>query len=158
MKLSEYLQKNLIFLDIPYYTKKKAIEYLACELCKTYAIACNKEVIDIFLKREKLKSTGLGKGLAVPHAVIDGLKGLCLVFGRSQEGIPWESADGLPVKFIFLLAAPKNRNQEYLSALGQISRVIVRKEVREILCKAKDPREIINAVKKSGIRGKKRDY
>lgn len=156
MKFARYLKKELIFLKMPYRTKGEVIKYLTRELCKFYKFSCEKEIVDNIIEREKIKSTGLTLGLAVPHGRVELVDKLYVVFGRSARGIEWDSSDKKPAHYIFLVVGPNKLAREYLEMLGQISRVMMRHTVREVVKHAKEPEEVIQVIKASGIRHHKR--
>lgn len=156
MKFTRYLKKELIFLKLPYRTKRQAINYLTKELCDFYKLSCKKEIIKNVIEREKLKSTGLTSGLAVPHGRTDLVSKLYVSFGRSSRGIKWKSSDGKPAHYIFLMVGPNRLVKEYLDVLSQVSRIMMRRHVRETVKHAKDPQDVIQAIKASGIRHHKR--
>lgn len=156
MKFIKYLKKELIFMDMPCSTKKEAIRFLASELCKYYKIDRKEEIIDQIFKREEIKSTGMGKNLAVPHGREEFLDKLYIVFARSENGIDWGAHDGKKVNCIFLIIGPNKLAKEYLETLGDISRIMMRSDVREGLIHTKTPDDIIDLIKKAKKRKKKR--
>jgi len=156
MKISQYLKKELIFLKTPYYSKKKIIEYMAKKLCEFKKISCEKEIVESVMTRERINSTGLTHGLAVPHARTDLVNKVYLVFLRCNRGVKWHSSDGKLVHYVLLVVGPSSLSKEYLLILGQISRAMMRKNVKNAIRHAKKPEEIIDAIKASGIRHHKR--
>lgn len=156
MKFSRYLKKELIFLKLPFRTRDEVIKYLTGELCKFYKLSCEKEIVENVIEREKIKSTGLTSGLAVPHGRVELVDRLYVVFGRSTRGVDWGSGDGKPTHYIFLVVGPNRLAKEYLDMLGQISRVMMRHDVREAVKHARQPQEAIQTIKASGIRHHKR--
>jgi len=152
MKFADYLCEDLIFLDACFSSKEEAIEYLTGELCRYYNLNHHKEMLNDICKRENLKSTGLGKRLALPHGRTDLADKLYIVFARCDNGVDWRSIDGLPVNFVFLIVGPARLETEYLQVLGDISRIMIRHEVVESLRKARNAKEIIKIIKDSGIR------
>ena len=87
-------------------------------------------------ERERLGSTGIGGGVAIPHARLDGLKTVKAVFARLETPMEYESIDEQPVDLVVLLLAPTHANNEHLKALAQVSRLMRKEEVREQLRKA----------------------
>lgn len=118
-------------------TKKQALQDLAhkaAELTGTDARA----IFDSLLQRERLGSTGIGRGIAIPHARLPGLKRICSVFARLQAAIEFDSLDGEPVDLIFLLLAPEHAGADHLKALARISRLLRETATIEKLRAAKD--------------------
>jgi len=95
------------------------------------------EMLDILLDRERLGSTGIGEGVAIPHGKMVGLKEMVISFGRSREGIDFEAMDGKPVHLFFLLMAPENSAGLHLKVLAKISRMLKDPVFRKKLVAAK---------------------
>ncbi len=144
MKICELLDESKIVLDIKSKDKLGAINELI-ELFKD-----DERIVDLemFKKavfdREKIMSTGVGKGFAVPHAKTNWVKDVLIAFGRCSEPIPFESLDGQPVDLIVLLAARENQVAPHIRFLSRISRMMNSDEFRNALKSAKDEKEILN--------------
>jgi len=156
LKIAEYLHEQLMFLDMPSRTKTEAMKFLAKKFCAYYDLHCQEELSSSILEREKIESTGLGRGLAVPHGRTELVDKLYVVFGRSAAGLDWQASDGQLAHYIFLVIGPSRLINEYLDILSQIGKVAMRQSVREVLLKARKPVEIIEAVRGSGVRHHKR--
>jgi len=97
----------------------------------------NKEaLVEVLLERERLGSTGIGDGIAIPHGKIQDLDELILSFGRSAQGIEFDSMDGRPTHLFFLLIAPENSAGIHLRALAKISRLLKSAHFRQRLLEA----------------------
>lgn len=83
-----------------------------------------REIFDVLLQRERLGSTGLGQGVAIPHGKMSGLQQIVGVFARLAEPVDFDSADGEPVDIVFLLLAPEGAGADHLKALARISRLL----------------------------------
>jgi len=94
--------------------------------------------------REETMSTGIGFGIAIPHASSDRVGEVVAAFGRSSTGIEFDSLDGLPVKFIVLFIVPKDQFQTHLRTLAAIAKFLNDRSVRERLATAADPQEILS--------------
>ena len=156
MKFAKDLKTELIFLDLRCSSKSEVLEYLARALCGCHGLSCVKDIIADVSEREKIKSTEMGRGLAVPHARTDLVDKLCVAFARLEQGVDWGSTDGRPVRYVFFITGPSRLEKEYLEALSDISRIMIRHDVIGAIDKAKNPEEIIDIIKKSGIRHGKR--
>jgi PTS system nitrogen regulatory IIA component len=106
----------------------------------------NEAMVDVLLDREKLGSTGIGDGIAIPHGKLKGLESLVISFGRSREGIDFESIDGKPVHIFFLLMAPESSTGQHLKALAKISRMLKDPEFRSDLMSAKNAEELYRKI------------
>ncbi len=138
MKISELLNEKLVIADLKAGAKQQAlVEMVAC-------LAANKPGIDaqdlytVLIEREKLGSTGIGNGIAIPHGKLEGLDTICLVFARSTAGIEFDSLDGKPAHLIFMLVAPSNSAGVHLKALARLSRLLKEKNFRDDLIRAAD--------------------
>jgi len=118
-----------------------AIKELA-ELINMSNIDKNK-LVDDLIEREKLGSTGIGRGIAIPHVRTDALNRLVIAFGRTKKGIDFNALDNKPVHLFFLIASPEDVQDEYLNTLARISRLLKDEKLREQLIKAKTEDEII---------------
>jgi PTS system nitrogen regulatory IIA component len=95
-------------------------------------------LVAILKEREKLGSTGIGEGFAIPHGKLKHIDQIIISFGRSRSGIPFDSMDGKPAHYFFVLVAPENSAGEHLKALAKISRFIKNTVFREELARAED--------------------
>ncbi|MGE5844763.1 MAG: PTS sugar transporter subunit IIA, partial [Syntrophaceae bacterium] len=103
-------------------------------------------MIEVLLEREKLGSTGIGDGIAIPHGKLKGLDSLVISFGRSREGIDFDSIDGRPAHIFFLLMAPESSTGQHLKALAKISRMLKDPEFRNDLLSAKNAEELYRKI------------
>ncbi len=99
-------------------------------------------VMEVLQQREKLGSTGIGDGVAIPHGKIPLLPELVVAFGRSKEGISFDSIDGKPVHIFFLLLAPENSAGQHLKVLAKISKMLKVVDFRKKLMDAKNHDEL----------------
>lgn len=99
-------------------------------------------IVRALLDREELGSTGIGDGVAIPHAKIPGLPGLVAGFGRAQDGVAFDAMDNGPVHLFFVLLVPENSAGMHLKALARISRLLKSAELRQSLLDAADPQEL----------------
>lgn len=137
MDLSDLLAPGGILPGFEATTKKQALLDLAtraAELTKLDA----RTIYDTLLQRERLGSTGLGRGIAVPHVKLTGLQGIVCLFARLTKPIDFESLDGEPVDLIFMLLAPDHAGGDHLKALARISRLVREPKVLERLRAAQD--------------------
>lgn len=99
-------------------------------------------VMEVLQQREKLGSTGIGDGVAIPHGKIPELSELVVAFGRSKEGISFDSIDGRPVHIFFLLLAPENSAGQHLKILAKISKMLKVVDFRKKLMDAKSHEDL----------------
>ena len=123
-----YLNENMLAK-----TKTEALEELVNALIKGGLKLDSAKVIEVLQQREKLGSTGIGDGLAIPHGKISSLDEIVVAFGRSKKGVDFDSLDGKPVHIFFLLLAPENSVGQHLKALARISKMLKKANFRQKL-------------------------
>lgn len=136
MKLLDFLQKERIVSALNARDKEGVLAELAEVLVVTDIIKNSREAVHVLQEREKLGSTGIGEGIAIPHGKLKDLKEVVAVFGRSRDGVDFDSMDGAPVNLFFLLMAPENSASTHLKALARISRLLKDRAFREELIEA----------------------
>ena len=111
-------------------------------------------VLSALRAREETMSTGIGFGIAIPHASSDRVTEVVAAFGRSNSGIEFDSLDNLPVKFIVLFIVPKDQFQTHLRTLAAIAKFLNDRAVRERLAQAADAKEILEIFEAPGAPGR----
>jgi PTS system nitrogen regulatory IIA component len=142
MKLLDILPKQLIVPDLKGRSKKQVLDELIDALLQEKPELDRERLMAVLLERERLGSTGIGDGIAIPHGKMKDLSQLLLVFGKSTEGVDFESMDGKPVHLFFLLVAPENCTGTHLRALARIARLLKNAPVRKRLVTAQAQDEI----------------
>lgn len=131
-----YFQEDLFVPDLDADDKDTALGKIVSHLVETRRVKNGNIVLQALKKRESLGSTGIGKSLAVPHGRTTVTNNVTLVFARSVKGIPWESLDGKPVHFVFLVLAPHvEKENHYLPLLGKVAEFARDAAVRKRLLK-----------------------
>lgn len=148
MKIMDFLSAEGIVIDLKAQDKKTAIAELVDQLVKEKKIkkASEAEVIETVLEREKLGSTGIGQGVAIPHGKTDAVSEQIGALGISQKGVEFNSLDGEPVHLIFFLVGPVEVAGQHLKALSRISRLFKDKFFRQALREAKSVEEVIKII------------
>ncbi len=147
MRLSEILSQDLISISLEKTEKISLIHELVDILDRADKLKDRDQVLDAVLKREDIMSTGMGDGVAIPHAKTEGVKELVAAFGISKKGVDFQAIDQKPVKLIFLMVSPPDQTGPHLKALSRISRLMHRKNFRDQLARAKSSQQIIDAIK-----------
>jgi len=106
-------------------------------------VADTEEFERAILEREALVSTGIGLGVAVPHAKLPSIREFFIVIGLAKEPIEWDSLDGQGVRIVFLIGGPDSRQKEYLSILAKLMLVIKNPAIREAILSASTPAEVL---------------
>ncbi|MBI5417469.1 PTS sugar transporter subunit IIA [Candidatus Poribacteria bacterium] len=147
MKISDFLNKKNIIMNLKAKEKQEIIEEIVDVVSKDSKE--KKEIINVLMDRERLGSTGIGEGIAIPHGKTSLVKKINLAFGRSGEGVNFEALDGTPVYLFFLLVAPKEDPENlHLKILAKLSRLLKDKHFRSLLLQAKDEMEVLNIIKR----------
>ena len=146
MNIMDFLCKDAITVDLKAQNKKDAIIELIDLLKETKKIKKTEEIIDVVLEREKLGSTGVGQGVAIPHGKTDALSEQIGVLGISKKGIEFNSLDGEPVYIIFLLVGPVEVTGQHLKALSRISRLFKDKFLRQAIKDAETKEDVIKII------------
>lgn len=146
MKIMDFLNNDAIIVDLQAADKKSAIVELVDVLKDTKKVKKTDEIVEVVLEREKLGSTGIGQGVAIPHGKTDVLQEQVGVLGISKKGIEFNSLDGEPVHIIFLLVGPVEVAGQHLKALSRISRLFKDKFLRQAIKDAKVKEEIVKII------------
>ncbi|WP_417459478.1 PTS IIA-like nitrogen regulatory protein PtsN [Kordiimonas sp.] len=123
MEIEDLLSAEHVLADFRASSKKQTIQALSRKLADTLELD-SRMVFDKLLERERLGSTGVGKGVAIPHARIDGLERITGLFARLANPIDFDSVDDVPVDIVFMLLAPTDAGADHLKALARISRLL----------------------------------
>lgn len=137
MDLSDLVTREAIIASLRVKTKKQALQELSGRAAEITGLPA-RDVFDTLLQRERLGSTGLGRGIAIPHVKFKSLKSIVCLFARLEEPIDFDALDGEPVDLIFLLLAPEHASGDHLKALARISRLLREPKSLERLRTAKD--------------------
>jgi mannitol/fructose-specific phosphotransferase system IIA component (Ntr-type) len=145
MKLAKLLDSEHILLDMKAVDHWPAISELVDHLVFTNQLPGNlhAEVLEALKVREKLVSTGIGQGVAIPHAFTDHLERVIAVLGRSSIGIDFQALDGAPVHFIILFIVPRKGYHMHLQTLAAIAKMFTNEEVRRRLGLAETREDIL---------------
>jgi PTS system nitrogen regulatory IIA component len=146
MKLSEILEEENIIPDLKARDKKRAIEELAEALVVRNPSMDKDSLVRVLLERERLGSTGIGDGVAIPHGKFHGISEPVISFGRSLKGLDFESMDGEPVYLLFLLVAPENSASIHLKALARIAKILKNGSFRKTLMEVSGRKELYQTI------------
>jgi PTS system nitrogen regulatory IIA component len=138
MDLAELIGPEAIVADLRATNKKQALQELAERAAKLTGLH-ERQIFDVLLERERLGTTGVGNGIAIPHGKLPGLSRLYGLFARLATPIDFESIDERPVDLIFLLLAPEGAGADHLKALARVSRLLRDQSVCEKLRKTDNP-------------------
>ena len=146
MKIAEFLREELIVPDLVSSDKEGVIGELCAALVRTQPGLQSGRLTEALLEREKLGSTGIGEGVAIPHGKLPGIPGLLAAFARSKAGVDFASIDGKPTYLFFVLFAPDNSAGLHLKALARISRLFKQPQFRQSILQAPDAAAIFRII------------
>ncbi|MBI1390932.1 MAG: hypothetical protein GC154_21080 [bacterium] len=143
MNLSDILCKECISLDLSHQTKSGVVHEMASLAANSGRVSNLDKLVAAISERERIQTTGIGSGMAIPHATTDGIRGIVLAMGVSKQGVEYDSLDNQPVHLIFLLAGEPRLQTSFLSILSKISRFFRKESFRQEVCNAKTPDDVL---------------
>jgi len=145
MKISSFTKERLIDLDLPAGDKESAIRSMVEILSRSPNLTNKEQFLRDVLAREELVTTGVGYGVAFPHAKSEAVKSVVFAFARIRDGIDFAALDGKPVRLIFLIGAPKHRepSRVYLNLMARLSFLMKDEAKRELLLEVGSVEEVI---------------
>jgi fructose-specific phosphotransferase system IIA component len=142
LKIQDLLDRDLILLDLRSADKAGVIRELTGHLERSGRVHDADALAQAVLDREAQGSTGIGEGIAIPHAKSRAISDIVVVFGRSKDGVDFQSLDGKPAHLFFLLVTPEDRPGDHLKVLARISRIMRNAALREQLLRCSLPEEL----------------
>jgi mannitol/fructose-specific phosphotransferase system IIA component (Ntr-type) len=147
VNLYNVLSPNRIKIDLENLDKPGVIAELCDLTISSGRIHDRETMLSLFHARERLKSTGIGHGVAIPHAQSDEVEGIIVSMGISNRDIDFEALDNRPVHIVFLIAAETHQSIPYLSLLSHISRLMRNRDIRKRIQEARNPEEVMEIIK-----------
>ncbi|HOS59736.1 MAG TPA: PTS sugar transporter subunit IIA [Syntrophorhabdaceae bacterium] len=146
MRISDVLKESCINNNLKGKTKRDVLYELAEDLKKAGLIGDIDKIVDTVLEREKLGSTGIGDGVAIPHGKLKDINSFLCAFGRSAEGVDFGAVDRKPVHIFFLLLAPYDSVSLHLKVLSRISKILRDPSFRKRILELTDSKEIYKLI------------
>ncbi|WLR51788.1 fructose-specific PTS transporter subunit EIIC [Bacillus tianshenii] len=146
MKITDLLKQDTMILELQASTKAEAIDELVEKLDKAGRLNDREQFKEAILTRESQSSTGIGEGVAIPHAKVSAVKTPAIAFARSQEGVDYEALDGQVSHLFFMIAASEGANNEHLETLSRLSTILMDTGFRQTLLKAESTEAILQAI------------
>lgn len=146
MKITEFLHPESVIGALAAKDKPGALAELCRSLAKRVGTVSAEKLTEVLLEREKLSSTGIGEGVAIPHGKLSGIKELVAAFGLSRTGVDFDAIDGKPTQLFFALLAPENSAGIHLKALARISRLFKNPAFRKAILAAPDAKAIYDLI------------
>lgn len=148
MKIVDLLNEENVVLNLDIKDKFEIIDSLIDLIAKVYKISDVEKVKNAVVEREKVLSTGVGKGFAVPHGKSDAVNEIAVAFAITKEPVDFESLDAQPVRLIFLIVGRENMVSAHIKLLSRISRLMNKEEFRNSLLEAKTKKEVLELFNK----------
>lgn len=145
-KLSELLEPACVVPELLGRKKLEVITELVQVLHDAGKITQPDAVLEALIEREKMSSTGLGHGVAIPHRLLPNVSSTLVAFGRKKEGIHYDAIDRQPVRLVFLILGPAGRNSEHLMLLSRLARLLNDDRLRRDLLEAPAARQILEVL------------
>lgn len=146
IKISQYIESRLVlFIDAN--ARDEALEYMVKALHEHGKIQDSSLFYQAIIEREKIVSTGIGMGVAIPHAKLPGYDNFFITIGILSKGIDWKALDGAPVRLIFMIGGPDDKQTEYLQLLSRLTFVLKDEQRRKKLLTLNSPDAIIDLLK-----------
>jgi len=123
MALADLLQQDAIIPALRANSKKQVLQDMAAKAARLTGLP-ERDIFDVILQRERLGSTGVGNGIAIPHGKLPSVKTITGVFARLDTAVDFEALDDQPVDLVFMLLAPEGAGADHLKALSRIARVL----------------------------------
>ena len=124
LRLADYLRDDLVIFDLPQLAKGELMRSLAAEVAARLPNVDEALLLERLNEREEQQSTGIGHGLALPHAMLPGLERSIVVVGRASSGLDFAALDAQPVDLFFLLLSPPEGTRDHLRVLARLARIL----------------------------------
>jgi PTS system nitrogen regulatory IIA component len=147
MRIDDFLAEDMVVAALEGRRKDDVIEELAEVVSRHHPEIDNRKLVNALQDRERLNSTALGEGVAIPHGRLPGVKRVVAAFGRSPQGVDFNSLDGKPTHLFFLLVAPEDSAGAHLKALARISRLLKDDAFRARLMQAGDAASLYRVIR-----------
>jgi PTS system nitrogen regulatory IIA component len=146
MKISDVLERKTVIPNLQSRSKPDVIRELAENLASAYPNINDEKLIEVLMEREKLCSTAVDSGVAIPHAKLSGISGIIAGFGRSIEGIDYDSLDAKLTHLFIILVAPESSIGAHIQLLARISRIFKNPDLRAKLMTLETQDEIYDSI------------
>ncbi|HEY7556051.1 MAG TPA: PTS sugar transporter subunit IIA [Candidatus Binatia bacterium] len=146
MKITDFLTADGIIPDLAASDKRAVLRELAEKFAAVHGAPAGDRVLQVLLEREKISSTAIGEGVAIPHGKLADVEGVRAVFARSTAGVDFASLDGAPTHLFFALIAPEDGAADHLKAMARISRLLQDAAFRDRLLKGKSGKELYDII------------
>ncbi len=148
MKVSELVRAACMNLELQHRSKADVLREMVESMDLDGMVADKAALVDALWEREQLGSTGIGDGIAIPHARTDAVRSIIILFGRSESGVEFAAMDAKPVHLFFMIASPPSAAGEYLKVLAHLAGMLKQKEFRDELLRAECCEDVVRLISK----------
>jgi len=148
VKIRDLLQKNSVLIDLQAADKTEIVTQMAGHMASIYTLSDGDLIARKILERETQVSTGIGFGIAIPHARVEKTDRVYMVAALSLKGIDFTAIDGQPVHLIFMIISPANSSTDHMQVLSSLSRIMSYEDLRKKLLAAKKPEQFLDLLVK----------
>ena len=148
MRITDILPESLVIPTLKGQSKEDVLRELATHLAEEHSEVDGNRLLEVLWERERLGSTAIGDGIAIPHGKLPGLKTVLAAFGRHLQGVDFQSLDGHPTTLFFLLVAPEDSVGLHLKALARVSRLLKDQAFRHQLMVATDRHDLYETIRR----------
>ncbi|MCI0410912.1 MAG: PTS sugar transporter subunit IIA [Acidobacteria bacterium] len=149
MSLSQLLKEDLIFLDLHPEDMPDCLRIMVQRAAEQGAISDPEDALERLLVRERTMSTGMGGGVAVPHAKSQRCRSMVVTLARVEDGVDFKAIDGKPVTVVFLLLGPPDSTRDHVDLLASIAHLVKKPGFLSTLHSAEHPRQILHAIREA---------
>jgi len=146
VKLSDVLAKERIIINLDGRDKYDVLEKMVHVTRTSEKVTNETDLLRKVIEREKIKSTGIGGGIGIPHAQTSGVTDIVACLGISEQGIEFNAVDGKPVHLVFLIATKERTDSKYLGLLSRIARLFIDESFKQRIIKSNSPEEIMSLI------------
>jgi len=146
MKILDILLRDAVIVDLKATSKREVLEEICTAVAAAEPAASKAKLVEVLAERERLQSTGIGEGVAIPHGKVAGLPRLMAAFAKSRAGVDFDSVDGQKTHLFFLLVMPENAGGQHLKALARISRSLRDPGFRRAVESAATREDVLRAI------------
>jgi PTS system nitrogen regulatory IIA component len=142
MQIKNFITEDGIVFTTSVSSKKRALEILSETLAYQDTDLNKNKILDALLAREKLGSTGLGNGIAIPHCRMEEIETIRASILKLEEGVEYEASDDLPVEFLFCLVVPEDANEDHLQLLAELAELLNNEQIRKSIQNSSNAKEL----------------
>ena len=146
MKITDFLTPDRVIADLTEKDKDKVLKEMAGKLADSESGLDSAQILQVLQDREKISTTAIGEGVAIPHGKLPNVQTVSALFARSLQGVDFASLDGEPTHLFFTLIAPQDAAADHLKALARISRLLKDPDLRRRLLTAATSQELYNII------------